>query len=376
MTYTTAHKTIITLFEEQAAKTPDNIALVSDLEQLTYRQLNERANQLAYYLRYKGVKPEKVVALYMERSIPAIIVILAVLKAGGAYLPLDCNDPPKRLAFILNESQADFLIAPTSDALPAIAKHPAEILILNELSAEISKQSPANLVPMARIHNLAYIIYTSGSTGQPKGVEIEHKGIPNVIVAHIDIFQVTSQSRGLLFSELHFDASISEIFIMLASGARLYLINKELKMSLENLHNFLMENKITIASIPPALLARSLKADNLFLETLVIAGDTCPKLIVDYWSNKCRVVFGYGPTESTVGPTLHVYDGSRSHHRSIGRAILNMQCIILDKHLKPVEPREIGEIYIGGVGLARGYRNQPQLTKQKFIKWLDKKKIK
>lgn len=367
MTYTAAHKTIITLFEEQAAKTPDNIALVSDLEQLTYRQLNERANQLAYYLRCKGVKPEKVVALYMERSIPAIIAILAVLKAGGAYLPLDCNDPPKRLAFILNESQADFLIAPTSDALPAIAKHPAEILILNELSAEISKQSPANLVPMVRIHNLAYIIYTSGSTGQPKGVEIEHKGLPNLAKMQIDAFKITVESRILQFAALNFDASVFEIWGCLANGAALYLPKESLRSDPSRLIDYIHNNKISIATLLPNVLTRLPIVSSTTLKTIVTAGDCCPKKVMDHWKKFCCVINAYGPTETTVCSHMFFYDGV--FDRCIGNTIPHIYHYILDEQRKRVLPSETGELYIGGIGLARGYRNKPELTAEKFIIW-------
>lgn len=362
------NKVITVLFENQVRENPNNIALVSNRERITYVNLNEKVNQIAHYLISIGIKKEVVVALHLEKSTHAIIILLAILKAGGAYLPVNCSMPKQRIQNIIEESGAELFIT-DSRKTNVMEFSSIPTIYSNELFSMLNDQAKNNPDNRSTANDLAYIMYTSGSTGKPKGVEIEHAGISNVILAHVDTFRMSSRSRALLFAELHFDASISEMFTALTTGACLYLIEKKQKMSLEKLHAFLLKNKITTASIPPVVLSRRLKADNLSLETLIVAGDVCSKSVMDYWKQKCRVICGYGPTESTVGPTLRLYDGN--HHRSIGHAICHMQCILLDKNLNRVAPGKTGEIYIGGIGLARGYRNQPELTSQKFIQWFD-----
>jgi amino acid adenylation domain-containing protein/thioester reductase-like protein len=362
-------KTIDTLFEEQAVRTPHHIALQSEQNILSYQSLNTQANKLAHYLISQGVGAEKVVAVHLARSIEAIIAILAILKAGGAYLPLNVHDPDSRITFMLNESRSLLLITHTDNKVPQ-SICPCPLHTWNELKDKMASQTNTTPKLKPKPHHLAYIMYTSGSTGTPKGVEIEHKGISNMLLSQIDAFEICCRSHVLQFSELTFDASISEIFTALLTGATLHVPSSIVRATPKKLAEYIVKRGISIATLPPTYLALMPSFLHKTFKTLIVAGEPCAKKVMDKYHNKCRLINAYGPTEATVCTTWFQYDGI--DNRCIGKAIDHMQCYVLNKRNMLVSPNECGELYISGLGVARGYRNQPKLTQKKFINWYDK----
>lgn len=336
------------LFEDQADSNPNAIALVFGEDAITYGELEIRANALASILKSEGVGHECIVGLYFEPSIDFIVALLAVLKAGGAFLPLDPAYPQERLKFILEDSTSLILTK---------EKHPPAFLESSPLRLNL-KTSPAHL---------AYVIYTSGSTGKPKGVLVTHAGIQNLVRAQTSTFGAASKSRIYQFASLSFDAAISEIFMALGSGATLYLKEKADRCPGPALWEALTACKITHLTLPPSLLA-AIKPENLpDLKTLIVAGEAASRDLLRRWGGDTRQVFNaYGPTEATVCASMM----ECSHlvgEPSIGRAMTNVEMYLLDQYLELVAPGVPGEIYIGGIGLARGYLNRPGLTAAAFI---------
>ncbi|EDN69144.1 non-ribosomal peptide synthetase [Beggiatoa sp. PS] len=335
------------LFEAQVEKTPDAIAVVFEDQQLTYQDLNRRANQLAHHLQTLGVKPEVLVGICVERSLEMIVGLLGILKAGGAYVPLDPSYPKERLAFMLTDAKVQVLV--TQEPLLAIftEHHLLPKVCLDTDWQAIAQESTGNLKNMATPNNMAYVIYTSGSTGKPKGVMVEHLGLCNLAIAQIQCFGVQSQARILQFSSLSFDASIWEIVMAWASGAALYLSipNKLVGSSLFQLLN---ENAITTVTLPPSILA-SLPQETLpALKTLIVAGETCSADLIVHWLSPERHFFdAYGPTETTVCATI--FECANSNQKPpIGHTIANTQVYVLDTDLQPVPIGIIGELYVGG----------------------------
>jgi amino acid adenylation domain-containing protein/thioester reductase-like protein len=360
------NKTVDVLFEEQVKKTPHHIAIVSDEGSITYRGLNERANQIAHYLKSQGIGPEKVVGLHLQRSINAITVILAILKVGGAYLPLNLKEPTNKIEFMLKEGAAKIFITET-ESVGLTLTGSYKIIYLNTLITTVKNYLSTPLKTTTKVDQLAYLIYTSGSTGQPKGVEIEHKGIPNMVFSQTDLFKINNSSRILAFSSFHFDASISEIFTSLLNGATLFIPTSEIRLDPVALAHYIITKKISTATLPPSYLTLMPSFLHKSFKTLVIAGEACSKKLMDRYKKNCRVINAYGPTEATVCTTAFVYDGI--DNRCIGKPISNVQCYVLNKKQRRVVPGGKGELHITGLGLARGYRNQPELTNERFILW-------
>ncbi|NCQ67933.1 MAG: amino acid adenylation domain-containing protein [Microcystis aeruginosa W13-15] len=359
------NKCIHQLIEEQAARTPDAVAVVFESQQLTYAELNSRANQLAHYLRSLGVETEVIVGLCVERSLDMIVALFGILKAGAAYLPLDPEYPQQRLQFMLEDSQVPLLLTQSSliDKLP---NHQAKTVFLAETWEEIKPMNRDNLTGKVTASNLANVIYTSGSTGKPKGVMVEHQGLCNLALAQIDTFAVSSQSRVLQFASFSFDACISEVLMALGAGATLYLANKDNLMPGLPLIKQLRDNKITHITLPPSALA-VLPWDNLSsLQTIIVAGEACSPELVKKWSQGRNFFNGYGPTEGSVCATIAKCTPV-DEKITIGRPIPYVQVYILDSHLQPVPIGVPGELHIGGAGVARGYLNRPELTQEKFI---------
>ncbi|MDB9541878.1 amino acid adenylation domain-containing protein, partial [Microcystis aeruginosa CS-1036] len=359
------NKCIHQLIEEQAARTPDGVAVVFENQQLTYAELNSRANQLAHYLRSLGVETEVIVGLCVERSLDMIVALIAILKAGAAYLPLDPEYPQERLQFMLEDSQVPLLLTQSSliDKLP---NHQAKTVFLAEIWQEIKPMNRDNLTGKVTASNLANVIYTSGSTGKPKGVMVEHQGLCNLALAQIQTFAVSSQSRVLQFASFSFDACIWEVLMALGAGARLYLASKENLMPGLPLIKQLRENKITHITLPPSALA-VLSWENLSsLQTIIVAGEACSPELVKKWSQGRNFFNGYGPTEGSVCATVAKCTPV-DEKITIGRPIPHVQVYILDSHLQPVPIGVPGELHIGGAGVARGYLNRPELTAEKFI---------
>ncbi|MBN3989151.1 MAG: amino acid adenylation domain-containing protein [Nostoc sp. NMS2] len=365
------------LFEAQVQETPDAIALnarsanalVFDDEQLSYKELNIRSNQLAHYLKKLGVVPDVLVGICVERSPEAIVALLGILKAGGAYLPLDPSLPQERLKFILEDAQVSILL--THCSLAPLKKGDwgdlLSIVYIDEDWATITQHSQENPTSCVTFDNLAYVIYTSGSTGKPKGVLLQHRGLSNLAASQIEVFNIQPINRILQFASLSFDASIFEIVMALQTGATLYLANKESLLPGQPLLNLLREKAITHVTLPPAVLA-VLPTESLpALQTIICAGESCTDDIVKRWWNSQRRFFNaYGPTEATVWSTVAEIS-TMSEKPPIGRPIANTQIYILDKYLQPLPIGIIGELYISGEGLAQGYLNRPELTIEKFI---------
>jgi amino acid adenylation domain-containing protein len=356
------------LFEQQAMRTPDAVAVKSGEATLTYAELNQRANQVANFLCAQGVKVEDLIALCTERSVEMIIGLLGILKAGAAYVPIDPHYPAERIEYMLRDSGSHLVLTQERLADKFTGKL-NNILCLDRDWNQIAEVSTENPLTAAHSDNLAYVIYTSGSTGQPKGVLIEHRGVCNLVCEHATAFEVSSASRVLQFASLSFDASVCEILTTLTSGAQLILVDRERLISPEEILRALKENLISVVTLPPTIWA-ALPEDSLpDLKTAVTAGEACRPEIAAKWSPGRRFINGYGPTETTVSPTFYVAD-ERSADLGvipIGRPMANTQIYILDKQQRLVPAGVSGELYVGGVGIARGYLHREELTAEKFI---------
>jgi amino acid adenylation domain-containing protein/non-ribosomal peptide synthase protein (TIGR01720 family) len=354
------------LFEARVAESPDSTALVFGEEELTYAELNRRANRLAHHLRALGVGPEVLVGLCLERSVEMVVGLLGILKAGGAYLPLDPSYPVERLSFMLADAAAPVLLtqARLADELPAGW---AQVVCLDEdWDTSIAGESAENPAAAASPDNAAYVIYTSGSTGRPKGVVVQHRGLCNLAEAQIRDFEIEPHSRVLQFASLSFDASVSEVFTTLIAGATLCVPAPEVPLHGDSLVGLLREQSITTVTLPPSVLMATAYAALPALKTLVVAGEACPPEVVARWSDGRRFLNAYGPTEATVCATVCEKPG-REGRPPIGRPIANAAVYLLDSQAQPVPVGVAAELHIGGAGLARGYLNRPALTAEKFI---------
>ena len=353
------------LFETQVERSPDAVAVVFETQQLTYRELNDRANQLAHYLQTLGVEAEVLVGISVERSLEMIVGLLGILKAGGAYVPLDPDYPTERLQFILDDSQVTFLI--TQRSLSAKLPHSqASVICLDDVQAQVSQYSQDNPHNGLTGSHLANVIYTSGSTGKPKGVMVEHRGLVNLALAQIQTFAVHNYSRVLQFASFSFDACISEILMTFGSGATLYLAPKDSLLPGQPLIECLQKNRITHVTLPPSALAVLPKEPLPALQTLIVAGEACSLDLVKQWSVGRNFFNAYGPTEASVCASIGQCNKD-DLKVTIGKAISNVQIYLLDQNLQPVPIGVPGELHLGGTGLARGYLNRPELTAEKFI---------
>ena len=359
------HKCIHHLVEEKAQQTPDAVAVVCENQQLTYAQLNNRANQLAHYLRSLGLKTEQLVGICVERSPLMLVGILGILKAGGAYVPLDPEYPQERLSLMLEDSQVSLLLTHWT-LIEKLPQHPAKPVFLDEIWQQIAQNSQENLTGIVTAANLANVIYTSGSTGKPKGVMVEHQGLCNLAQAQIQAFGLHSQSRVLQFASLSFDACIWEVLMAFGSGATLYLGTKDSLLPGMPLIERLRDYGITHITLPPSALAVLHQVELTTLQTIIVAGEACAVELIKQWSAGRNFFNAYGPTEGSVCATLAKctpFDPKVT----IGRPIANVQVYILDSQLQPVPIGVPGELHIAGVGVARGYLNRPELTQEKFI---------
>ncbi|MEG3918023.1 amino acid adenylation domain-containing protein [Microcoleus sp. T3_A4] len=358
-------KCIHQLFEEQVKRTPDAVAVVFEEQQLTYLELNARANQLAHYLQGLGVGPEVLVGICVERSIEMIVGLLSVLKAGGAYIPLDPAYPFERLGFMLEDSSVPVLLT-QSKLIEKLPPHSARVVYLDKDWEEIVQPSKENPSSSVTSYNLAYVIYTSGSTGKPKGVLVAHKGLCNLAISTIQLFDVQPKNRILQFASFSFDVSVGEVVMALVSGATLVLASLDSLMLGPALIGLLRDKAITTVALPPTVLALLPPEDLPTLQTVIATGEACNSNLVARWASGRQFFNAYGPTEATIWATLTLCT-DETQKPSIGRPIANTNIYILDTENKPVPIGVAGELHIGGVGLARGYLNRPDLTEQKFI---------
>lgn len=358
------NSTVHELFEDTVRKMPDAIALVFGDQELTYTELDRRANNLAHYLQALGVGPEVLVGICLEPSFDLIIAMLAVLKAGGAYLPLETTYPAHRIAFMMEDSKVAVLL--TEQALiTQLPAYEGPVVLLDVERERISQQSEDNPASQARAANLAYVIYTSGSTGVPKGVMISHRGVCNLAQTQIRAFGVQTGSRILQFAVFSFDASVAEIFVALLSGATLCLESRETLVPGTPMANLMREQAITTVTIPPSLLSAMPDETLPSLQSLIVAGEPCSPDLVDRWAKGRRFFNAYGPTEGTVCATIA--ECAAGEKLTIGRAIANTQVYLLDQYFEPLPVGIPGQLCISGVGLARGYLNRPELTARKFV---------
>lgn len=342
------------LFEEQARKAPESEAILCGEDTATYHDLNCRANRLAHYLRGMGAGPETIIGVCLPRSVDQVVAVLAVLKAGAAYLPLDPNYPGARLEHMLGDSGARLVV--TNREASAACTAPGFVLIDAEKEA-IDRMSAVDPIPALDEANTAYVIYTSGSTGTPRGVAVTHGGLRNLVDAQIAAFGITSRDRVLQFASLSFDASVSEIFTALGCGAALILHSADFTSP--------ALAGATIATFPPSFLAAlpSVEAP----QTIVSAGEACPPDVVRKFAAGRTFINAYGPTEATVCATAAVCNAGDPGLPPIGRPINNVQVYVLDAYLRPRPAGLPGELYIGGPGVARGYVGKPALTAGRFV---------
>ncbi len=361
------------LFEQQVERTPDAIALVFNNQQLTYRELNYRANKIAHYLQQLGVKPEVVVGICMERSPEMVMGILAILKAGGAYLPLDPTYPKERLAFMLTDAQVSVLLtrSPEVNELPP---HQAELVCIDTKGIVFANYSSQNPVSEVKPENLAYVIYTSGSTGTPKGVMSIHQGLCNRLLWMQDAYRLTSSDRVLQKTPFSFDVSVWEFFWPLLTGASLVVAKPGGHQDAEYLVELISQQQITTLHFVPSMLQVFLEEQEhrkcKSIKRVICSGEALPFDLQQrfFESFDAELHNLYGPTEASIDVTAWCCQrGSDEKIVPIGRPIANTQIYILDKHLQPVPIGVPGELHIGGVGLARGYLNRPELTEEKFI---------
>lgn len=361
------------LFEAQVERTPDRIAVVFNNQQLTYRELNERANQLAHYLQKLGVKPEVLVGICVERSLSMAIGILAILKAGGAYLPLDPTYPSERLEFILQNTQTAVLLTQQS-LLQDLPENAAKIVCLDTDWETIAPESQDNPAVAMTSANLAYIIYTSGSTGKPKGVQITHQSLVNSTQARLNYYQQPISSF-LLLSSFAFDSSVAGIFWTLCSSGTLIFPQADGEQDTSYLLNLITQNQVThLLSLPSLynlLLEQANQQELVSLQSAIVAGESCPlELVIRHLEQlpQASLFNEYGPTEATVWSSVyHCCSSEIAATVSIGRPIANAQIYLLDRNLHPVPLGVAGEVYVGGDGIARGYLNRPDLTAERFI---------
>ena len=370
------------LFEEQVARTPEAVAVVFGADALTYQQLNERANQLAHHLRALGVGRESVVALLLERSFEMVVSILAVLKAGGAYLPLDPSYPSQRLSFMLSDAQPVVLL--TQGGTPSLVHVPEGMAVVVAEGAETRAQtSTVNPGVEVNAANLAYVIYTSGSTGQPKGVMITHGAISNRLLWMTDHFSFDASERILNKTSFSFDASLWELFVPLMIGGRLVLARPGGQQESDYLVAVMAAEGITTAQFVPSMLG-ALVAEEEFgecgaLRRVFCGGEVLSRELTErFWTVQPEVELHnlYGPTEAAIDAAhwwceravaAEGQSEGESSNVPIGRPIANMQMYVLDEGMKSVPVGVSGELYIGGVGLARGYQDRAELTAERFV---------
>jgi amino acid adenylation domain-containing protein len=347
-------------FARQAERTPDHLAVVFEAERLTYGELERRANLLTGFLRQRNLRPESLVGICLERSVDMIVAVLAVLKAGAAYLPLDPANPPDRLSYMLEDARVSLLLTRPGleERLPSSS---AERLLLEE--GWETRLGPADGLPGARVEpdRLAYVIYTSGSTGRPKGVWLTHAGLCN----HVDA-AVQPGERVLQFSFLNFDASVSEIFMTLLHGATLVLARQESMLPGPALTALLREQAIDMLTIPPSALAVLPEEPLPGLRILIVAGEACGVELAERWGRGRWLFNAYGPTEAAICAT---YRRSPAEGRKpdIGYPIRNVRTHVLDSRLQAVPIGVPGELHIGGLGVGRGYLGRPAETAAKLI---------
>ncbi|NEP09078.1 MAG: amino acid adenylation domain-containing protein [Symploca sp. SIO2C1] len=372
-------KCIHELFAEQVERRSDNIAVVFGNEQITYRELNAKANQLAYYLQSLGVGSEVIVGICIQRSVEMLVGLLGILKAGGAYLPLDPSYPRDRLAYLLEDSGVTLLLA-SEKSVVRLPESKGRVVFLDQDWPVISQNSAENLAFPTKPASLAYVIYTSGSTGKPKGVEIEHKSLVNAYRSWEQAYQLRPQSSHLQMASFSFDVFTGDWVRALCSGAKLVLCPRDFLLEPEKLYRLMLQEQVDYAEFVPAVMRNLIEylentEQNLdFMRVLAIGSDSWSVQEYQRFRQFCgsgtRLVNSYGVSEATIDSCYFENANIQRPVESpvpIGKPFANALLYILDAHLQLVPIGVPGELHIGGIGLARGYLNRPELTAKKFI---------
>ncbi|WP_126651528.1 non-ribosomal peptide synthetase [Chryseobacterium aureum] len=365
-------KTVVDLFELQAAKSPNAIAVVFDNESLTYRELDERSNQLANYLMDKGVSVEDLVGICMNRSLEMITGILGILKSGAAYVPIDPDFPQSRKEYMLEDSGVKILLSDSMIPFSDEQKKDLNVIVLNKNWDLFDQVSRDRIARIASPSHLAYVIYTSGSTGKPKGVQVEHKSIVSLSMT-CDYIRLTDQTVWLSTGSISFDATTIEYWGTLLNGGKLVLTTTDSLLKMSHLKALILENKVTALWMTASWFHQVVEEDiSVFqpLKYLLVGGDT----VLYTYTNKVKelypeltIVNGYGPTENTTFSTSYTI-GLTDHPLPIGKPIKDSYAYILDQHMNLAPVGVVGELVVGGSGVARGYLNNEELTHEKFIK--------
>ncbi|OLQ51131.1 non-ribosomal peptide synthetase, partial [Bacillus licheniformis] len=370
--------TFAALFEEQAQQTPDHPAVKAGGKLLTYRELDEQANQLAHHLRAQGAGSEDIVAIVMDRSAEVMVSILGVMKAGAAFLPIDPDTPEERIRYSLEDSGAKIAVVNERN-MTAIGRYDGTIINLDD--KEWRNESKERLSPISGSRNLAYVIYTSGTTGKPKGVQIEHRNLTNYVSWFSQEAGLTETDKSVLLSSYAFDLGYTSVFPVLLAGGELHIVQKETYTAPDEIGRYIKEHGITYIKLTPSLFhtmvntASFTKEPNFAsLRLIVLGGEKIIPADVLAFSNVYRhtgFINHYGPTEATIGAIAGRVDLSEpdafTKRPTIGQPIANAGALVLNEALKLVPPGASGQLYITGKGLARGYLNRPQLTAERFV---------
>lgn len=355
----------VDLFQKVAQDHQNEIAISHQVRNISYEELNSKANQVARYIESLGTYPEMIIGICLDRSIEMVVSILGIMKSGCAYIPLDPEYPQERLDYMVKDSNLSVVLTNRkySKILPERITKP---IFLDDFENEIGKLDTSNPQISISASSLAYVIYTSGSTGLPKGVLLEHRGLCNVVNSQKRLFDLKTGDRILQFASFNFDVSLLEIVMAIGTGATLYLTDKKRIFPGPELAKYLVNKKISNLLITPSAL--TLLSDFHFpaLKTVIVGGEPCPISLAQKWYKRYNLYNEYGPTETTILSSIY-HIRSLDVPINIGKPIPNTQIYILDKSLKPVPIGVRGEIYIGGIGIAREYLNKPDLTAERFI---------
>ncbi|MFM2588149.1 amino acid adenylation domain-containing protein [Vibrio sp. TBV020] len=366
-------ETLVSLFEAQVAASPDSIALVCDGRNLTYRALDNKANQLAHYLRskyqdlYNKELPKgSLIGVYQDRSFEMIISILGILKAGGAYVPISPSYPEERVHYMVEDTALQMIVTQSHYVSALLDMGLDTLALVSSDAPEVYENSVSTIGGYSTPGSLAYVIYTSGTTGKPKGVMITNKNVVSLVFSQINKFDLIDIEKSLLFADYVFDASVFEMFVSLHLGHTLYLTSNSQRENIHLLGDFIKNNKIELATLPPSILP-TLDLDSLSsIKKLIVAGESPIKFFMDEFSKNRYLFNAYGPTEATVCSSAHTYTNN-SLANNIGNNLGNTRLYILDSERNLLPIGAVGELYIGGAGVAKGYLNKPELTKERFI---------